>query len=275
MDQDKRAVIIREIQYWKRSKLLPEQYCDFLLNLYSSGEREASAARDHSAMAAMRDSNVLLWIAALGIIAMLTIVALNFNVFPFPLQITASMLFVIALIVFGIRIVRRNIAIAYLSLGAGCLLMLLAGEWMLITHGYGQSGWAIGYLALCCMLWTFIGSYLRLAFLCFSGLTGILFVYAWLQTVWLEPLYGVWLQLAWLLAAVLFIALARQAGQRLRPLGRVWFIEGCIAWLAPEIMEAIFGSELSLGLQVVLISKIIVAGLLLLIYRKRWIEWVV
>ncbi|MFD1904811.1 hypothetical protein ACFSQ7_13340 [Paenibacillus rhizoplanae] len=34
MNLEKRDTILREIQYWRRSKLLPEQYCDFLTNLY-------------------------------------------------------------------------------------------------------------------------------------------------------------------------------------------------------------------------------------------------
>jgi hypothetical protein len=275
MDQDRRAIIIKEIQYWKRSKLLPEHYCDFLLNLYNSGQGEASAARDRSSIVAVRDRGGWLWIAAIGIIAIAAIFALNFSVFPTPLQIAVSVLFVIALIIFGIKIASRSMPVAYLSLGAGCLLMLIAGEWLLIQHGHEDSGWAIGYLALCCLVWTVIGAYLRLAFLSFSGMTGILFVYAWLLNLWLEPLYGILLQLAWMLVAVLFIWLARSVGQQLRSFGRSCFIEGCLAWLAPEIMAAIFGSDLSVGLQVALVGKIVVAGILLMIFRKRWIEWVV
>jgi len=275
MDQDKRAIIIKEIQYWKRTRLLPEHYCDFLLNLYSSGQGEASAARERSTIVAARDSGGWLWFAAIGIIATAVIFALNFSVFPFLLQIAASVLFVIALIIFGIKVASRSMPVAYLSLGAGCLLMLIAGEWMLVQHGFERSGWAIGYLALCCLIWTIIGAYLHLAFLCFSGLTGILFVYAWLLSLWLDPLYGVPLQLAWIMAAALFVWLAYTARQKLRSLGRNCFVEGCLAWLAPEIMAAIFGNELTVGLQVAMVGKIIVLGLLLMIFRKRWIEWVV
>ena len=34
MDAEKRKMIVREIDHWRRSKLLPEHYCDFLMNLY-------------------------------------------------------------------------------------------------------------------------------------------------------------------------------------------------------------------------------------------------
>ncbi|GAA0362701.1 hypothetical protein [Bacillus horti] len=36
MDQ-KTKVVIQEIKYWKKNKLLPEHYCDFLLALYTEG----------------------------------------------------------------------------------------------------------------------------------------------------------------------------------------------------------------------------------------------
>ncbi|WP_252508902.1 hypothetical protein [Paenibacillus peoriae] len=39
MDQEKkRAILLHEIEHWRRSRLLPEQYCDFLSNLYREDE---------------------------------------------------------------------------------------------------------------------------------------------------------------------------------------------------------------------------------------------
>ena len=40
------ADIVKEIEHWQRSKLLPEQYCDFLLNLYA-GRRAKPSAKLH------------------------------------------------------------------------------------------------------------------------------------------------------------------------------------------------------------------------------------
>jgi hypothetical protein len=34
---ERKKIIIREIEYWKKNRLLPEQYCDYLLTLYSGG----------------------------------------------------------------------------------------------------------------------------------------------------------------------------------------------------------------------------------------------
>src|SRR6478735_8070828 len=37
MDENRKQIIIKEIGYWKNNKLLPEQYCNFLLALYTEG----------------------------------------------------------------------------------------------------------------------------------------------------------------------------------------------------------------------------------------------
>ncbi|WP_338470278.1 hypothetical protein R4Z10_15940 [Niallia sp. XMNu-256] len=38
MQENRKQLIINEIFYWKKSRLLPEHYCDFLLALYTKGE---------------------------------------------------------------------------------------------------------------------------------------------------------------------------------------------------------------------------------------------
>ncbi|MEK4564533.1 hypothetical protein MKX54_07665 [Alkalihalobacillus sp. FSL R5-0424] len=40
MDKQRREIIINEIHYWQKTKLLPEQQCHYLLALYSEGEDE-------------------------------------------------------------------------------------------------------------------------------------------------------------------------------------------------------------------------------------------
>ncbi|WP_238343539.1 hypothetical protein [Gracilibacillus saliphilus] len=38
MEEERKQTIINEINYWKTHQLLPNQYCDFLLALYTEGE---------------------------------------------------------------------------------------------------------------------------------------------------------------------------------------------------------------------------------------------
>ncbi|CAG9619341.1 hypothetical protein [Sutcliffiella rhizosphaerae] len=38
MNRQRKETIIQEIEYWKKSRLLPEQYCNYLMALYTEGE---------------------------------------------------------------------------------------------------------------------------------------------------------------------------------------------------------------------------------------------
>ncbi|UOF88935.1 hypothetical protein LSG31_13445 [Fodinisporobacter ferrooxydans] len=42
MQPHERKIIMREIEKWRESRLLPKEYCDFLLNLYLEGEQTAA-----------------------------------------------------------------------------------------------------------------------------------------------------------------------------------------------------------------------------------------
>ncbi|MFK3937646.1 hypothetical protein ACI2JA_09060 [Alkalihalobacillus sp. NPDC078783] len=46
MDKQRREIIINEIHYWQKTKLLPEQQCHYLLALYSEGEDELPKPRE-------------------------------------------------------------------------------------------------------------------------------------------------------------------------------------------------------------------------------------
>ncbi|MDX8045961.1 hypothetical protein SH601_08135 [Gracilibacillus sp. S3-1-1] len=40
MEDERKKIIINEIKHWRAHQLLPQQYCDFLLALYTEGQEE-------------------------------------------------------------------------------------------------------------------------------------------------------------------------------------------------------------------------------------------
>lgn len=40
MSNQRKQIILNEITFWKKNKLLPERYCDFLMTLYTEGNQE-------------------------------------------------------------------------------------------------------------------------------------------------------------------------------------------------------------------------------------------
>ncbi|MEY8756430.1 hypothetical protein AB9M93_18365 [Peribacillus frigoritolerans] len=46
MDEMRKKIIIQEINSWKESRMLPEQYCNYLLALYGQGELPPSKSNE-------------------------------------------------------------------------------------------------------------------------------------------------------------------------------------------------------------------------------------
>ncbi|MFC4022770.1 hypothetical protein ACFOUV_02925 [Oceanobacillus longus] len=46
MAEERTAIIVKEIRYWKEHRLLPERYCDYLLALYTNGQELSDKADD-------------------------------------------------------------------------------------------------------------------------------------------------------------------------------------------------------------------------------------
>lgn len=273
VSQDKRTMIIQEILYWKKNKLLPEHYCDFLLNLYGSDATAAS-----SAISPIQDRagarKGLTWVLSLGVIAIISIIGIYFNAFPLPMQITSGCIGVSVMLIAGIYLRKRHVPLAYLSLGTGCLLMLWIGEWLLRQHGWDDPLWALGYLIICCAVWLVLGVYLRLTLLQLSGWLGLTFVYGWLLWNQLDPLYGVQLQTAWGAIGVLFLWFGWLTSRLNRSMTRALLIVAILSWIAPEIMSAAYGSHESYLPQAIMVGKIIFIGIIVLMLRHKWIGWV-
>lgn len=59
MEDQRKKIIVKEIEHWRKNHLLPEHYCIFLLNLYTEGEHAADAqvAAGQAAAGRAKDSS--------------------------------------------------------------------------------------------------------------------------------------------------------------------------------------------------------------------------
>jgi|HigsolmetaAR203D_1030402.scaffolds.fasta_scaffold00016_79 hypothetical protein len=270
MSQDKRAVIIREILYWKKHRLLPEHYCDFLLNLYGNDGEHAATAAYRTKGSRVRRS--LMWALALGVITIISIFATYFNAFPLPMQITSAIVGVIVLLIAGMFLRAVSVPLAYLSLGAGSLIILAAGEWLLMEHGWYTPFRALGYLSVCCAIWFALGAYLRLTSFQLCGLLGTAFIYGWVLADVSGSLYGIGIQVAWIAAAVLFLWLGRIVRTVNDSTARAMIAMSFLCLSGPECMLAVSGDLTELaaaGPLLVMTGKLIAAAGLLVWRQKR------
>lgn len=120
MTEDRKTIIIKEIQYWKDSHLLPSRYCDFLLALYTEGDLITSGEEptEKSDQDQINISNVIL-IASNIFLLPITFLLLYFTELNYFRQFIFSLLMLVVSIGFYIVSIKKfklNIAYAFIIL---------------------------------------------------------------------------------------------------------------------------------------------------------------
>lgn len=275
MDAEKRKVIVREIDHWRRSKLLPEHYCDFLLNLYVDETTPKPASLMGISASSVANSNWKIWLTIMAVIAALALSALNFNSFGLPMQIGISTLFVIICYAFAYRQFRKSPVISYLFCGMSSIALLLLGLYIMDLNDVGSSNAYVGYLALCSMFWLLNGFLGRMAIFQICGWLGLVGTYGWLLLHKLDNPGPFSLEISWIPVSIVLIWMAWLAHHTNKQAAGVLLLIGGIVWFAPEAMT--FLADVDMSSRVIQLSftgKLVSAGVVLFLLRKKWVEWV-
>jgi len=171
MDKIRKDIVLKEIRYWKEHRLLPEQYCDFLLSLYTEGseaEQQIYEKKSHSFKS--------LFIQMLYIYILLqlviTLVVIYFTEISIDLQIAIFTVFVIICLGSVIYFYRKKHLFFHVSLIVGILILFLATVHIVSKLFSGEQLDLLFIILMNCILWIFIGFKLNLKYLIISGITG-------------------------------------------------------------------------------------------------------
>ncbi|WP_058301870.1 hypothetical protein [Gorillibacterium timonense] len=272
MESEKHRVIVQEIEQWRRNRLLPEQYCDFLQNLYRDPDEDTKQVFGIPAgkIVNARPRTWLLMIVFIGIICY---IGFYFISFPRPMQIAVSALFVLGLYLVGTRQRNRRPHLSFVALWAGALAAPAAALYQLQESDASRGAYAI-LLLLVAAFWITTGIASRFAAFHFSGWGAIVLLYGWLLHH-VSPDAGILrLQLGWLPVGALLGWVGTLLLTKTRLNGKVLLVSGAALWLAPEIYGLI-ATELSpVLLQTILTGKLAAAGIALYATRQKWIEWI-
>lgn len=201
---EKRKIIIKEIEQWKRSKVLPEHYCDFLLNLYQDDEVENTSWNSVS-KTSIRNSHWKIWLLLGMILTAVSVIVFNFNLFPFPMQIGISSLFILLCYLMGFLKLHKNKNVSYLFLGSASIFLLFIGPYLLKLHGFADTFWILGYLVLCSIIWIVIGIILKLGLFQLCGWSGLILFYGWILHSRVDDIHWFQIQTFWIpLTVILF-----------------------------------------------------------------------
>lgn len=273
LDEDKRKWVVREIESWRRAKMLPEQYCDFLLNLYLDDltVRPKSAAGEM--LRQIGQASGKQWLYVIGIFSLICLVVLHFSAFPLALQIAVAVIGTGALVGLGSRYRERLPARGLALLSAGMLLLPAAGTAILYVQGWTDGPGLFVLLLASALIWIVCGIAERFAVLHWLGWMGVIALYAAVLSrqvphpSWLE------VQVFWVPAALLFAWLSWFAHVKFKATGAVLFATALILWFMPEVYSALFGVGRD-WIQVELLVKIALVGTLMFRLRRQWMEWV-
>ncbi|KFL17520.1 membrane protein [Geobacillus stearothermophilus] len=166
MNRQRRETIIQEIEYWKRSRLLPEHYCDYLLALYTEGDARSHGRRWRSSLAA--GLCLLLPAAALVI---------YFTELSFVLQTLLCALFFAVCLFFCWRW-RNERQLLHFPLIGSAWILLVASMLEVDRFFQGQAGALAAAVIGNCVLWFVVGRLLRLRYFSLAAVSGPLLVAA-------------------------------------------------------------------------------------------------
>jgi hypothetical protein len=276
MELERKAIIVKEIERWRRGRLLPEHYCDFLLNLYTENAADKSGIGSWFGLSSanIAASSWKIWLLATGILCFVLLIGLNFTSFGISLQIAIGLLALLCCYTFAYRY-RSKPLVPQALVGLGSLFLLLVGVYLLKLHDVGEPAAYAGYIAGASAVWLLTGLAGRMPIFQFSGWMGLVGCYGWLLHNQLGAMTWLPLQLSWLPLCVLFVWGGWLLHIRMKRIGSVLFLVGCLVWFVPEAYGFAFPGGLAKeALQLSLLGKIAVGAALLFSLRKKWIEWV-
>jgi hypothetical protein len=275
---EKRRILIMEIEHWRKSKLLPEHYCDFLLNIYledSSDKPKSSSGFLGVTPTAIKDSNWKIWILIFVVIALISYAALNFTAFELPMQMGLSMLLLFCCYTVGSLQRSKEPLRAQVLFGVASLFLLFIGVFMLKLHGIQKPVLVVGYVAVCSIVWLLTGLLSRFMLFQLCGWVVLIFCYGWLLHYQLDLASWITLELSWVPLSIVFGWMGWMIHEKSKQMRTVFLMLSCNVWFMPELYAMLY-SELygEDTVQIVFLVKLFIEASLLFALRKKWIEWV-
>ena len=171
MKDERTKTIVDEIRYWKQNRLLPTEYCDFLLALYTQGEiQDRHKNQDNNRS---HGYALYLWIAFSSLLLPLSFLVIYFTEMGIIMQTGLLSSFVVIEWIHVKWLKYKESDWLLIPLIVGILVFLLASI-SLAQHFYGP-GWSL-YItfALNCTLWIAVGRLWRVQVIFYSGVLGVI-----------------------------------------------------------------------------------------------------
>lgn len=174
MSNERKKIIVNEITFWKKNKLLPEHYCDFLMTLYTEGnydneELKGDASKAIKAQEKRKNVGTYLLIPVIAIILVGLLFTLD------TVWLTSVITGVVAIVcLFGaFYYAKKNQLITPILHVSAALLLLAVTVRIYLTYFPQNNTVLYGALAVNCFLWLISGLKLKITYFTVSGGLGL------------------------------------------------------------------------------------------------------
>lgn len=173
MAEDRIPIIIKEIQYWKQSKLLPDVHCDFLLALYTQGDG-ATIDKYVSNKKRLNLSIVLQTLLSI-VLFILSFVIIYIIKISFGLQIGIILAF-LAISFWNYILLKRKES-SYSSIAIATFLIMMLMFTVFVSKTLDLSQWIVQVIITLNFIgWFILGKYNELKYLKIASILGLLFM---------------------------------------------------------------------------------------------------
>ena len=178
MSLQRKQIIMNEISFWKKNKLLPEHYCDFLLALYAQGENNGDEQTENASKAVLakkQKTKVILY-TIVGLLTAILLASLFVASTAIFIPIILVAIAILSFLYRAIKLVKNKSVMAPLLFVFSALL-LLALSFKVWDIYFGDNPLLlIGLIFGNCLLWLFSGLLMKLIYFSISGILGILLI---------------------------------------------------------------------------------------------------
>ncbi|WP_068674313.1 hypothetical protein [Oceanobacillus sp. Castelsardo] len=168
-DDNRINIIINEINYWKRNKMLPETYCDYLLALYTKGESD-----DFIKSSSFQKVIPILQLVLCTLLLPFSFLVIYFTRFEALLQLAILFLFFIYTLWCFKSLKKRTDIMAHIALIIALFIILLFSIHLAKTLSSG-SFFVNVTIILNFVFWLYLGYIKQLKYLKYTSITGLIF----------------------------------------------------------------------------------------------------
>ncbi|GAC42950.1 hypothetical protein [Paenibacillus popilliae] len=282
MDPQQRQWMAQEIARWRKNRLLPAAYCNFLAQLYDVplDVQEGGGSNETVGSWADRIASLrpMTWLVFFIIFVLFCIIGFHFTAFAAPMQISviAAPVLVLAALAWSSRKtnLRRSRWLAFLA-----CLTLSGGGWLVLQAQGWRAWWpTVVWLVVSALLWLLGGLLARSGLMQGAGWLHAAAAYGCVlqiammdltlgnsQWLWL-PESGLFVWLAW---AVHRLSPRASAGLLIASVG-LWFMPEA-AWAAARPWSQLEADQEMLSF---LLGKWIMLWCSAFYFRKQWVKWI-